>query len=153
MKNLNLFCTLFFLILTKVATLQAQEAKLVILKNGTPIQKDDMSVKISDVITVQISNENAAVKYRISKLSLEIRTAKSQQIKTVQNAPRYQKKIELKNDKFEVSPKIKIDIKKYASSDVTRFIVKLISVEEEKNGIKKGVDWITYGKEYEFWYK
>lgn len=126
---------------------------MIILKNGTPINQNDMSVKISDVITVQISNENPAIKYKISKLSLEIRTAKSEQIKNVQKAPRYQQKIDLKNDKFEVSPKIKINIQKYANSDVTRFIVKLILVEEEKNGIRKGVDWITYGKEYEFWYK
>ncbi len=153
MKRLNLFYALFFLIITKVCTLQAQEAKLVILKNGTPINKNDMSVKISDVITVQISNENAAIKYKISNLSLEIRTANSQQIKKVQQAPRYQKKFNLKNDRFEVSPKININIQKYANSGVQRFIVKLILVEEEKNGIKKGVDWIIYGKEYEFWYK
>ncbi|KGO96263.1 hypothetical protein [Flavobacterium enshiense] len=153
MKRLYFFCALFFLIVTKVCTLQAQEAKLVILKNGTPIKQNDMSVKMSDVITVQISNENPAVKYKISNLSLDIRTAKSEQIKNVQKSPRYQKKITLKNDKFEVSPKIKINIQKYANSDVTRFIVKLILVEEEKNGIKKSVDWITYGKEYEFWYK
>jgi len=153
MKRLNLYCTLFFLLLIKTGALQAQEAKVVILKNGTPINQNDMSVSTSDVITVQISNGNAAVKYKISSLSLEIRTAQSQQIKKVQQAPRYSKKVSLKNDKFEVSPKINIAIQKYASKDVTRFIVKLILVEEEKKGIKKGVDWITYGKEYEFWYK
>lgn len=153
MKRLNVFYALFFLILINVCSLQAQEGKLVILKNGTPINQNDMSVKKSDIITVQIANENAAIKYKISNLSLEIRTAKSQQIKTVQKAPRYQKKFNLKNDKFEVSPKIKINIQKYANSDVTRFIVRLILVEEEKNGIKKDVDWISYGKEYEFWYK
>ncbi|HSD14946.1 MAG TPA: hypothetical protein VLB74_09885, partial [Flavobacterium sp.] len=127
MKRLYFFCALFFLTIT----LQAQEAKLVILKNGAPINQNDMSVKISDVITVQISNENPAMKYKISNLSLDIRTAKSEQIKNVQNSPRSQKKITLKNDKFEVSPKIKINIQKYASSDVTRFILKLILVEEE----------------------
>lgn len=153
MKRLYFFCVLFFLILSNVCALQAQEAKLVILKNGAPINQNDMSVKISDVITVQISNENSAVKYKISNLSLEVRTAKSAQIKTVQQTPRYQKKINLKNDRFEVSPQIKINIQQYASDDVTRFIVKLILVEEEKSGVKKPVDWITYGKEYEFWYK
>src|SRR5688572_12008402 len=118
MKRLNLCCMLFFLLLIKVGTLQAQEAKLVILKNGTPISQNDMSVKASDIITVQISNGNPAVKYKISNLSLEIRTAQSEQISKVQQAPRYSKKINLKNDKFEVSPKVNINIQKYASSDV-----------------------------------
>lgn len=153
MKRLTLFYALFFLMLIKVCALQAQEAKLVILKNGTPINHNDMSVKKSDIITVQILNENAAIKYKLSDISLEIRTAKSQQIKTVQKAPRYSKKINLKSERFEVSPKMKINIQKYANSNVTRFIIRLILVEEEKNGIKRDVDWISYGKEYEFWYK
>lgn len=152
MKRLHVFYALFFLILLNVRSIQAQEAKLVLLKNGNPISKSDMSVKASDVITVQILNENPGIKYKLSDVSLEIRTAKSQQIKTVQKAPRYSKKINLKSDRFEVSPKMKINIQKYANSNVTRFIVKLILVEEEKNGIKKDVDWIIYGKEYEFWY-
>jgi len=150
MKTLRLIL-ICFLMLQYSHSLQAQ-ARLVILKNGVEIDMNDMSLVKSDIITVKIQNDNPSVTYAFGNVSLEVRTLQSQQIKTDEEAARNHKKFKFKSGKFEVSPKITIDVKKYLRKQTTRMIVRVIAVEEIKNGKKKDVDWITYGKEYTFWF-
>lgn len=129
----------------------AQNPSLSIQKNGVKINAEDMSVKRGDKIVVQILNTNSQIKYKISNLNLEVRTRQYQQIKSQEQAKKYHKNITLCTE-FEKSPKIEIKVNTYVSKYVSRLLLKFLSVEQLKNSEPTKVEWITYGKEYEFWY-
>lgn len=146
----RIFITLFFLLNLSISAF-SQNASISILKNGVKINPEDMSVKQGDKIVIQILNTNSEIKYKISNLNLEVRTRQYQQIKSQKQAEKYHKNITLTTD-FENSPKIEVNVSSYASKNVTRLLLKFLSVEQLKENVSTRVDWITYGKEYEFWY-
>ncbi len=130
----------------------SQTPLLVISKNGIKIKPEDMSLTKDDKLSVEISNTNKNIKYKISSLKLEIRTEQPQAIKTAAQAKKFHKIDTLSSKQFERNPKIEIDMKDYAAKNITRVIVTVLLAEQEKTGTISKVDWITYGKEYEFYY-
>lgn len=147
--NPPLLVFLFFLIFAIDG--YSQTPSLEILRNGAKVNTDDRSIKKGDIITVRILNTDSKIQYKISNLNLEIRTQQYQQIKSHEQAKRYHRNITL-STKFETSPEIEVKVNTYMNRYVSRLMFKLISVEQLRNGNVTMVDWITYGKEYEFWY-
>ena len=153
MKMIRLTRPSLLLLLFIVFSFQSfgQNASLAILKNGVAIDPANMSVSDNDVISVQMVNKNKALKYKITNLSLEVRRAQVQVIKGAQ-----QKKAHfydtLQTTAFENSPVITLKMSDYSNKENTRAILKLLSVEQLKSGVTTKVDWLTYGKEYIFWY-
>lgn len=149
------FSRILILLLVSVVSFQAelhsQNATLFIAKNGIAIDPNNMAVNDNDVISVQVVNKDKAVKYKITNLSLEVRRVQTQAIKGAQ-----QKKAHLydtlQTHTFESSPKIIIKMSDYSNKENTRSILKILSVEQIKSGVTTKVDWLTYGKEYIFWY-
>ncbi len=144
-------CIISFLFIVLGINCFSQNATLIILKNGVKISPEDMSAKKGDKIVVQILNADSKLKYKISNLNLEVRTIQYQQIKSMEQAKKYHKNITLSSD-FEKSPKLEIEVKTYASKFVSRLLLKLLLVEQYKDNETTTVNWITYGKEYVFWY-
>lgn len=153
MKTTPFSCVFVILLLFLCDSLNSfsQSASLSILKNGTKINPDDMSISRRDRIVIQIINTDSQVKYKISNLNLEVRTKQFQAVKTIEQARKYHKNITLSTD-FDENPKIEIRVRDYSSRYVSRFLLKFILVEQLKEGEITKADWITYGKEYEFWY-
>lgn len=130
----------------------SQTPLLVINKNGSKIKPEDMSLTKDDKLSVEISNTNKKIKYKISSLKLEVRTEQPQAIKTAVQAKKFHKTDTLSSNQFERNPKIEIDMKNYGAKNVTRVIVTVLLAEQEKGGTVSKVNGITYGKEYEFYY-